>query len=39
MLIDTDKLDAPERDLAGETIEVAARSAVLVIGIHKGATS
>ncbi len=39
MLIDTDKPDAPERDLAGETIEVAARSAVLVIGIHKVETT
>jgi hypothetical protein len=35
MLIDTDEPDAPERDVAGETIEVAARSAVLIIGIHK----
>jgi isoamylase len=35
ILIDTDKPGAPESDLVGETIEVAARSAVLIIGIHK----
>jgi len=39
MLIDTDKPDAPERELTGETIDVAARSAVLVIGIHKVETT
>jgi hypothetical protein len=38
MLIDTDRPDAPECDIAGETIEVAARSAILIIGIHKAET-
>ncbi|MGA2125863.1 MAG: glycogen debranching protein GlgX, partial [Xanthobacteraceae bacterium] len=38
VLIDTDNPDAPERDLDGERIEVAARSAVLVIGIHRPAS-
>jgi isoamylase len=35
LLIDTDKPDATERDLDGDRVEVAARSAVLVIGIHR----
>jgi isoamylase len=39
LLIDTNQPDAPERELTGETIDVAARSAVLVIGIHKAETS
>jgi isoamylase len=34
VLIDTDKPDAPERDHDGDRIEVASRSAVLVIGTH-----
>ena len=37
VLIDTDKPDAQERDLEGEHVEVAGRSAVLVIGIHRAA--
>jgi len=37
MLIDTDKPDVPERDLEGQEIEVAGRSAVLVSGIHQAA--
>jgi isoamylase len=34
MLIDTDAFEAPERDLDGEKVDVAARSAVLVGSIH-----
>ena len=37
VLIDTDKPDAPERELTGDRIDVAARSAVVVLGIHQGA--
>jgi glycogen operon protein len=35
LLIDTDKPDAPERDLAEDHIELAARSAVLMVGVHQ----
>jgi glycogen operon protein len=35
VLIDTDQPDAPERDLAGDHIAVAARSAVLLVGVHQ----
>lgn len=37
VLIDSDKPDAPERDIEGDQIDVAARSAVLVIGIRRAA--
>jgi glycogen operon protein len=35
LLIDTDKPDAPERDVTEDHIQVAARSAVLVVGVHQ----
>jgi isoamylase len=34
VLIDTDAPEAPERDLDGPTIDVAGRSAVMVLGVH-----
>jgi len=38
VLLDSNNPDAPERDLDGDLIDVGARSAVLVIGIHRAAS-
>jgi glycogen operon protein len=39
LLIDSGAPDAPERDIAGDEIAVAARSAVLTISVHKAEVS